>query len=100
MLDFSWFVEVYRQINYNENTYKCDIFNIIVSENKLFVNIASTIPYPLFQILKIGIKGDYMKLLHGISAPTCEGTILEVHLDIQDADPSFIAWLGSVGFES
>lgn len=41
-----------------------------------------------------------MKLLYGISPPVGEGIILEVHLDIQETDQSFISWLESVGFEN
>lgn len=41
-----------------------------------------------------------MKLLHGILAPVGEGTILEVHLDVQDTTSSFNNWLEGVGFEN
>ncbi|RJQ29762.1 hypothetical protein C4571_00610 [Candidatus Parcubacteria bacterium] len=40
-----------------------------------------------------------MKLLHGITAPAGEGTVLEVHLDLERTTPVFDSWLGSVGFE-
>jgi hypothetical protein len=41
-----------------------------------------------------------MRLLHGVSAPTGNGTVLEVHLDIQNLTPLFRGWLEDVGFEN
>ena len=41
-----------------------------------------------------------MQLLHGVSAPTGKGTVLEVHLDIQNALPAFGSWLEQIGFEN
>lgn len=41
-----------------------------------------------------------MQLLHGISAPAGEGTILEVHLDIQRPTKTFTDWLMEMGFEN
>jgi len=41
-----------------------------------------------------------MRLLHGVSAPPGNGTVLEVHLDIQNASPAFASWLEGIGFEN
>ena len=41
-----------------------------------------------------------MKLLHGTTAPTGNGTVMEVHLDILTANQSFLDWLESLGFEN
>jgi hypothetical protein len=37
--------------------------------------------------------------LYGIVAPAGEGTILEVHLDLQNVTPQFADWLQSIGFD-
>lgn len=41
-----------------------------------------------------------MALLHGLAAPSGEGTVVEVHLDIMEAPAAFLDRLVDLGFES
>ena len=41
-----------------------------------------------------------MALLHGLVAPSGDGKVVEVHLDIMEASPAFLERLVALGFES